>query len=179
MAKKAIVFLANGVEETEFIASYDILKRAGVEVETIGVQGKEIISSSGVKFLADSTEKTCPVADILILPGGLEAVRTLEKESWIIKIIEKFNAQGKLLGAICAAPTILSKAQVLKSKYFTCYPGQEKSIEGNYMPGEKVVVDGNVITARSVASTFEFALEIVEMLEGKKKRQEVEKRMIY
>ncbi len=163
-------FLADGFEELEAIAPIDILRRADIEVITVGVTGEVINGRHGIKVTAD-----CPIDDIvlsdelegIILPGGLPGATNLEESSKVQKAIDFAAKNGKLVCAICAAPQILGHKGLLKGREAIAYPGFEKELEGAHISNSYVVTDGNFITAKGAGVATEFGLEIVSALKGK------------
>jgi 4-methyl-5(b-hydroxyethyl)-thiazole monophosphate biosynthesis len=169
---KLIMFLADGFEDIETFTPIDLLRKAGVTVDTVGVPGFQITSKSGVKVFVDKR-----IADVkeeeydgVILPGGSKSVETLGRTTKVVEIVKKMNSQNKLIGAICAAPSILAKHGILDNKKATIAPGMEKELA--YPRGANVVVDGNVITSQSPKTAMEFAVKLVEFTAGKQKGTE-------
>lgn len=164
------VFLADGFEEIEALTPVDFLRRAGVEVVTVGVGKKEITGSHNIKVIADITaEQANPQnADMIVLPGGIPGTPNLQADRYVQNAIDYMIGNDKYVAAICAAPSILGEKEILKGKKATCYRGFEDKLIGAEYTGEAVCVDGKVITARSAGVAREFALELVEALKGKK-----------
>ncbi len=177
--KKALIFLVTGFEEIEALATVDVLRRGGVDIKTVSlIDNKTVVGSHSIPVIADELFDNADfsTADILILPGG--TVRINEHDGLKKKILEFDNA-GKKIAAICAAPMVLGGLGILKGKKATCYPGFEKYLEGAELTtSEAVIVQGNVITGRGPGLTLDFALEILEILEGKHKRDEVAKGLL-
>lgn len=172
MAKKVLVILAEGFEEIEAVTPVDVLRRAGVDVILAGLPGKTVSGAHGIKFQTDITlEEYHELPDAIILPGGMPGAQNLAESEKVAQLIEKMNAEKRLIGAICAAPALaLAPTGILDGKRATCYPGFEKSFSGAITFSEdRVVVDGNVITSRGPGSALEFALELVEKLVSKEK----------
>lgn len=161
------LFLANGFEEIEAIATVDIIKRAGLKITTVGVGGSEIIGAHNIPVKSDICETELDFNDInmVILPGGMPGTTNLAKSEVVKDALIYCNANDKYISAICAAPSVLGKYGLLKNKNFTCYPGCEDGIDGNYTK-EKVTVDGKIITGIGPGATFDFAFKIVETLCG-------------
>lgn len=165
-----LVFLANGFEETEAVAPIDILRRNGQNVVTVGIGEEVITSSHGITVVPDVTEADMSLMtdiDMIVLPGGMPGTLNLEKSRTVQDTIDYCAANGKFIGAICAAPSILGKKGLLKGKKATCFPGFEEFLEGADFTGEPVEKDGNIITARGVGVAVEFGLKLVEALSGK------------
>ena len=172
--KKAFVFLTTGFEEIEALATVDILRRGGVDVTTISLESSvTVVSSHNVQVVADKmfADVDFSVPDILILPGGTPRYN---EHDGMKKQVLAFYEAGKEVAAICASPMVFGGLGILKGRRATCYPGFEKYLEGATLAtSEAVVVDGNVTTGRGPGLTFDFALQVLETLEGKAKRDEV------
>ena len=165
--KKAAVFLANGFEEMEAISPIDILRRAGIEVDVVSINlDLKVVGAHGVKIESDINIKDVNVDlyDAIICPGGMPGSTNLRDNDKVISIIKEANSKGKLIAAICAAPIVLDKADVLDVNY-TTYPTVEKGIKGGtYQSDKKVVVDKNIITSAGPSTAIDFAVEIVRYL---------------
>ena len=171
------LFLADGFEVIEAMSPLDMLRRAKIETVTVGVTGKNVTASCGVTVTADITidEFTFNNADAIILPGGMPGTLNLEENSVVQSAIDKADAEGKLICAICAAPSVLGHKGLLNGKEATCYPGFEDALEGASLSEKYVAVDGNIITARGAGVSVEFGLEIVKQLKGEAESQRVRK----
>ncbi len=170
--KKVLIFLVDGFEEIEALATADILRRGNVNVTTVSVTGKkEVTGSHKIPVIADVLfEEADFNVDMLILPGGTTALN--DHEALKDKIVE-FNNAGKMIAAICAAPMVLGGLGILKGKCATAYPGFEQYLQDADFSPEAIIVDGNIITGRGPALSFKFALTILEILEGRKSSDEV------
>ena len=174
------VFFADGFEEMEAFAAVDILKRAGVPVQMVTVTDDEIVRGAhGVPVLCDKNFENCDFFDavMLVLPGGLPGATTLAEHEGLGKLLVRFAAEDKNLAAICAAPMVLGKLELLKGKKATCYPGFDKYLEGAEYTGAMVEKDGNIITGKGPGACMKFALALVEHLCGKEKVQDLEEAM--
>ncbi|MCC5994511.1 MAG: DJ-1/PfpI family protein [Candidatus Aenigmarchaeota archaeon] len=158
---RLIVPLAEGFEEIEAIAVIDILRRANIKVDVVGVEDEVVAGRNGIKVLCDKiiTDVKPEDYDGIILPGGNPGYKNLENNQQVINIIKSLNSRGKLVAAICASPTILEKIGILEDKKATCYPTMKDKIK-NFV-NERVVVDKNIITSQGPGTAIEFALEIV------------------
>ena len=170
--------LAEGFEEIEALTVVDVLRRAGINVDTVGVMGSMVTGSHGVRVMTDKKilEINADEYDGIVLPGGNPGYLNLGRSSKIIEILKKFDAEGKLIAAICAAPSVLAKAGVLEGKKATIYPGMEKELP--YPRGERVVIDGKVITSQAPGTAMEFALAIVEFLAGKDRAFQMKRQLV-
>lgn len=179
---KAVVFFAPGLEECEALLVVDILRRAGAEVTIAAVGGGHIVHSArGVNIVADAKAESLDYAgcDCCVLPGGLPGVTNLKADKIVAKVCQKFAEQGKLVAAICAAPTALGAFGVLKGKRATVYPGMEGELTGANYTDEPVVVDGNIVTGRALGAAIPFALELAARLEGQQAADKVRKAIVY
>lgn len=182
MPKNIYVFLAEGFEETEAVATIDLLRRAGLptHIVTIGDE-PHVTGAHGIAIQADLSIREVYSADVraLVLPGGLPGVTNLDASPRLHELIQDAVTDGKLLAAICAAPSIYGRLGLLEGKEATAYPGFEGQLKGAKATESPVVRSGNFITAKSAAYTFDFALAVIEALEGKAKADEVAAALIY
>lgn len=171
-------FLADGFEELEAIAPIDMLKRAGVEVITVGVTGKNVTGSHNITLVCDITADELELSDDLeavILPGGMPGTLNLEKSPVVQNAVDYAVSTDKYVCAICAAPSILGHKGLLKGKKATAFPGFEKDLEGAITNDYFVACDGKFITARGAGVAAEFGLKIVCELVSEEKSKEIEK----
>lgn len=159
------VFLANGFEEIEALATVDILRRANVEVVTVGVGSKMPVGAHGIAVCADITEDELDLSRIegVVLPGGMPGTTNLEASAVVQSAVAYAAERGLLLAAICAAPSILGHGGYLRGKRATCYPGFESELQDADL-GKGIVVDGNIITASGAGVAVDFALALVRYL---------------
>lgn len=163
------VFLAGGFEETEAIAPIDILRRSELQVTTVGIGEDVIVSSHGIAVIPDITEvEFVPSDDIdmIVLPGGMPGTLNLEKSRTVQDAIDYCLKNDKYIAAICAAPSIIGKKNILLGKKATCFPGFEQFLVGAEYTGEGVVQDGKIITAKGAGVAIEFGLKLSEILTG-------------
>ncbi len=166
--KKAVVLLAEGFEEIEAITAIDLLRRAGISVTTVGLGSQEIRGARGVVVRTEAQlSGFAEEFDALVLPGGQPGSTNLASSAEVLCLVRRSFSEGKLISAICAAPSVLGKAGILEGKRATCYPGVEEKLTGSITETAPVVVDGTVITSRGVGTAILFALEIVSYLEGR------------
>lgn len=163
-----IIFLADGFEEIEAISPIDILRRGGVNVLTVGVTGKTVSGSHGIRIECDTTEKELNLQgqtpECVILPGGMPGTLNLEKNEKVISAVESAAKDGAVVGAICAAPSILGKMGLLKGRAATCYPGFEEYLIDAEVVHDSVCISDNVVTANGAGSVFEFAFALADMI---------------
>ncbi|GHU80631.1 thiazole biosynthesis protein ThiJ [Clostridia bacterium] len=165
------VFFAHGFEEIEAVTPVDILRRAELEVQTVGIGAKTITGSHGITIHCDISDKEASPKNLemIVLPGGLPGTLNLEKSKIVQSFIDHVVENDIWLGAICAAPSILGHKGVLKGKKVTCFPGYEDELEGAEVTGERVVRDGKLITGKGAGASKEFALKLVECLLGRER----------
>ena len=174
-----LIPLAQGCEELEAVTIIDLLRRAGLEVTSAGLDNEIVKASRGVSLVPD-TNLTAALQqdyDMIVLPGGLPGADHLDNDSRLRERIIKMADKGKYVAAICAAPKVLANAGVLKGKKATCYPGVLDALDIK-SEGSAVVEDGNIITSRGPGTAMDFALTLIEKLVGKEKRDEVEKGLV-
>jgi len=182
MAKKALVILAEGFEETEAITCIDILRRAGIETTSAGLNSIDVKSSRGIIVRADKKlEESDTDFDACVLPGGMPGAANLAASKTVLKIIHAMNNAKKLIAAICAAPAVvLAPEGLLNNKSATCFPGMEKAFgPGIHFKKDSVVIDGSIITSRALGTALPFALAITEQLVGRDTREKIEKAVLY
>lgn len=163
---KVYEFIADGGEEIEALTTVDVLRRGGVDIETVSITGKrEATMAHGVTIVCDKTfeEADLSDADMLLLPGGMPGATNLLEHEGVRKALLAQNAAGKLIGAICAAPMVLGDLGLLKGKKATCYPGFEKYLTGATYTHELWTKDGNIITGEGPAATLPYAYEILRL----------------
>lgn len=166
------VFLAEGFEEVEALTPVDILRRAGIETYLVSVNDKKSVKSShGVEIKADKkfSEIDKDAADMLILPGGMPGTLNLYLFKPLMKLVTDYNAKGKRIAAICAAPTNFGKLGLLEGKKAVCYPGMEDELIGAKVMKDSVVTDGNITTSRGMGTAIDFSLELLKLLTGNEK----------
>lgn len=161
------LFLAEGFEETEALTTLDMLRRAELDVLTVGVGAKVVTGSHKIPVVADVMDIEITPDESLscvILPGGMPGTLNLEKSSTVQRFIDFAAENNKLICAICAAPSILGHKGLLKGKNAICYDGFEAQLEGAIISDKPVCRDGNFITAAGAGVSVEFGLEIVKEL---------------
>ena len=165
---KVALLLANGFEEIEALLPLDLLRRASITVDTIGIGGKMITGAHAVTVAADLTDDEANASDYsaVIFPGGMPGATNLDNAEFTDKVIAAVNAVGGRIAAICAAPLVLGKRGLLKGKKATCYPGFENELLGATVVSDPVVTDGCITTAKGMGVALEFAKELVSLLAG-------------
>lgn len=163
------MFLAQGFEEVEALCPLDLIRRAGVEICTVGIGGKEITGSHGITVLADMTDDAFAALDdqapdMVILPGGMPGSLNLDTSPVVDAAIRAAVKSNGYLAAICAAPLILGRRGLLEGRRATCYPGFENELTGALEIGGRVIRDGKIITGTGMGVALEFGLELVSVL---------------
>lgn len=180
MAKRVLIPLAEGFEEIEAVALIDVLRRGEVDVIIGGVEGEYIASARNVVIKADKRieDIDANTLDMIVLPGGYGGTMKLAENQKVQSLIKELNANGKLVGAICAAPIALKEAGVLKGAY-TCYPSvEEKTGKENYVADKIVVKSDNVMTSKGPGTAVCFGLEILKELMGESVAKKVKEEML-
>ncbi len=163
------LFLADGFEEIEALCPLDLLRRANLEVTTVGVTGKTVIGAHGIAVTADIAETEFTPADLsmIILPGGMPGTKNLDASLAVHRALDFAVANKKPIAAICAAPMILGKRGLLRGKHATCFPGFEEYLDGAALSEKSVVRDGDIVTAKGMGVALPFGLALVEYFCGK------------
>lgn len=169
------VFLAQGFEEIEALAPVDILRRADIEVCTVGIGGEFITGRSGITVKADITDTQLKDGDfaMLVLPGGMPGASNLDESKLVDTLLARAKDSGAWLAAICAAPFVLGKRGLLAGKKAVCYPGFEDQLQGAIITDAPVQRDEGVITAVGPGAAVDFALELVRALRGEETANEI------
>jgi len=171
-----LVPLAQGCEELEAITVVDLLRRAGIDVVTAGLDEQPVKASRGTVLIPDTTldDALKRDYDMVVLPGGLPGADHLDNDPRIHTLLRNMAAAGRYTAAICAAPKVLAHSGLLDGRQATSYPGALDDIGGVDYRTEAVVEDGTIITSRGPGTAMDFALTLIERLVGKGKRDEVE-----
>ena len=174
--KKVFIFLAEGFEETEAVATIDIMLRGDLDVTSVSITGNLLVTGAhGIAVAADTLFENVDISsgDMLVLPGGMPGASNLNAHAGVKDALEQYAANGKKIAAICAAPLVLGGLGLLQGKKATAYPGFESTLTGATYISSPVVKDGNIITGRGPGFALQFGLTIVEELQGKAKADEV------
>lgn len=168
--KKIIIPLAQGFEEIEAVTSIDVLRRANIDVTTVSLGDLKVKGAHNIVVLADKSVDQIDIDEFdgILLPGGMPGSTNLRDDDRVIKMTRTLYKAGKLVSAICAAPIVLEKANVLKGRKATSYPGFNEEMPSCNYVDDRVVVDGNIITGKGPGVALEFALKIVDYLAGEK-----------
>ncbi len=164
------VFLAEGFEEIEALAPVDVLRRGGVKVQTVGVTGKTVNGSHGIPVVCDITidEATDKGLEAVVLPGGLPGTTNLEKNADVQRFLDIADERKLIIGAICAAPSVLGHKGLLVGKNTVCFPGFESELKGANVLDVPSVRDGNIVTGWGAGGSLAFAFELLAAITGDK-----------
>ena len=185
--KKTLIIAFDGFEETELVATADIIRRGGISCEIYSMTGREVLKgNNGMRLVSDCImEKDPDVAgyvqkyDGIVLPGGGPNAMSLRDDERCIELLKAFYNAGKMTAAICAAPIALEKAGLLKGKKATSYTDMLDKKNCEYIPGSKAQVTDNIITSCGPGGAYEFGYAIVEKLAGKAMSVKIKKDMLY
>lgn len=184
MEKKAYVFLADGFEEVEGLTQVDLMRRAGIDVKMVSVTGeKRVCGAHRIQVMADATFEQMALsldqADLLVLPGGMPGTLGLKNHKGLETLLKKYYKKKKYIAAICAAPGVFGSFGFLEGRKACIYPGMEEELKGAEISFEPVVKDEFVITGRGVGTAIPFALELIRVLCGKEKADEIADSIVY
>jgi len=175
---KVYLFLADGFEEIEAITPIDIFRRANLDVITVSISDNKLVRGAhDISIMADClfAETDFHENDLLYLPGGMPGTKNLDAHQGLKELLQNQATENKKIAAICAAPSILGKMGLLTSKEAICYPGFEDQLVGAILSNEKIVISGNVSTAKGAGVVVEFALKLVEELTDKQTADKIAK----
>ncbi|MCR5177996.1 MAG: DJ-1/PfpI family protein [Lachnospiraceae bacterium] len=181
MAQTA-VFLAEGFEEIEALTVVDLLRRARIGCGTVSVGPDRMVTGSHkITVTADLLfdQVDFDALDMIILPGGAPGTENLRNFKPLTDRVTEFDAAGRYISAICAAPTIFGQLGLLKGKKACCYPGLEDKLEGADVSMDSVCVDGHITTSRGMGTAIDFALAIIERFQGTQAAEDMALRVVY
>ncbi len=164
------IFFADGFEEVEAIATLDVIRRAGIQIESVGIGSKSITGTHGINITCDKSESEIEINGKLngiILPGGMPGTTNLLNCKTVNDSIDYCYDNHLFICAICAAPLILGRKGILKGRKAVCFPGFENELNEAFIPDDFVCRDDNIITAKGMGSAVNFGLEIVSAVCGK------------
>jgi 4-methyl-5(b-hydroxyethyl)-thiazole monophosphate biosynthesis len=182
MSKRALIAVADGVEDLELVTLIDVLRRAEIEVLVASIEARRMFSCArGTRLTADAmlVDVLAQDFDLIVLPGGMPGAQHLADHQPLAERVREQAAAGKLFAGICAAPALaLQTYGVLKQRRMTCYPAFSDRLSGCTFVDQPVVVDGNCITSQGPGTALEFALTLVEQLAGRASRATVAKALL-
>lgn len=168
MTPSALVVLAPGFEEVEALAVVDILRRAGVEVVCAATVDGPVEGRNGIRVLADASldDALGRTFDLVVLPGGKVGTDNLRADARVIELVRGQHSAGRLIAAICAAPTVLAAAGLVEGRRVTSHPSVRGELGGAVLTDDRVVVDGRIVTSQGPGTALEFAFKLAELLVG-------------
>lgn len=175
------VMLGTGFEEVEALTPVDLMCRAGIDVKTVGINGKIVSGSHKIGIEADLTLEELDPSDLemIVLPGGLGGVASIRASEKTLALVRRAYEENRFVAAICAGPTVLADLGITDGKKATCYPGCEGGMGNAKMQKDAAVVrEGTVITGTSVGCAVKFALALIEALRGEAAAQEIREQIV-
>src|SRR5699024_473464 len=179
---KVYIFLADGFEDIEGLTVVDLMRRAGIDIETVSIKNsREITTSHNITMYTDRTFEGTDFsdADMLVLPGGMPGTKYLGEYAPLTELLTEFYGKGGKVAAICAAPIVFAGLGFLKNRKATSYPSFMDKLDGAEVLEDKVVVDGNVTTSRGLGTAIPFALSLIEQLMGRAKAEEIAESIVF
>ena len=186
---KAVMFFAEGFEEVEALSVVDVLRRGGVEVQMTAITEKSssddkcqvITGAHGIGICMDNEIRDINFeeTDAFLLPGGMPGTKNLKNSKAVCDILVRACENEKLVGAICAAPSVLGACGLLKGKKATCYPGFEQELTGADVSMEAVVADGTIVTSRGVGTALDFGLKILSLLTNEENSKNIKESILH
>ncbi len=174
------ILFANGFEEVEALTVVDMARRAKIEVEMISLNDDLYVTGShNIIVKCDKLLKDAVLLDGIVLPGGIPGVPNIESNKDAVELIKKHYSEGKLVAAICAAPTLLGRAGILSDKKAVCYPDMMEQLICKEKMNVKSVKDKNIITSQSAGTAMDFAFEIIKYLKDENTAENVKKSIYY
>ena len=169
------IMMADGFEEIEALTPVDILRRAGLDARMVAVGSKVAVGSHGIAVVCDMTADEVNLDEVtaVVFPGGMPGSLNLDASPYSDKFIEAVTKNRGRLAAICAAPLVLGRRGLLDGKRAICYPGFENELKGAIIENAPVVTDGNITTAIGMGAALPFALELVRVILGEEKANEI------
>lgn len=180
--KQAVMLFATGFEEVEALMTVDILRRGGVEVKLASItEDMTVCGSHGIQVGMDTTLAQTELngMDAILLPGGMPGTLNLGKDEAVCRAVKQMYEAGKIVGAICAAPSVLGACGILEGRRATCYPGFEDKLTGAEFVDEMAVVDGNVVTSRGLGTSMEFGFTLLSLLGSQEKSEEIRRSIVF
>ncbi|MEX6501604.1 DJ-1 family glyoxalase III [Pseudomonas zhanjiangensis] len=182
MSQRALITVADGVEDIECVTLIDVLRRAEIEVVVASIEGRRMITCArGTRLTADTmlVDVLAQEFDLIVLPGGMPGAQRLAEHEPLAERVREQARAGKFYAGICAAPALaLQQFGVLRQRQMTCYPSFSDRLSGCSFIDQPVVVDGTCITSQGPGTALAFALTLVEQLCGKGTRQQVAEAML-
>ncbi len=180
--KRVAILFAEGLEEVEALTVVDLLRRAKIACDIVALADADRVTGShGITILTDNcfSKARFDLYDGVVLPGGMPGTRHLAEDERVLELLRSFHEAGKLTAAICAAPTVLSKAGLLGGRKAVCYPGMETQLNGALVSEDPVAEDGSIITGRGVGTAIPFALALVRYLDSAERAEALAKAIVF
>ncbi|MBQ9987529.1 MAG: DJ-1/PfpI family protein [Erysipelotrichales bacterium] len=176
---KLLTILSNGFEDLECIGTLALCRRAGIQADIYTLHDTQAIGKYNTPLTSVDTLTNADLStyDALFIPGGPH-YEELENSEVVKNVITYFMEHGKVVAAICAAPTILGHMGYLKNKHYTCYTEMNEDFGGTFHD-EHSVTDGNLVTGRAAAGTIDFAFALIEVLGGKELADAIKEEVYY
>lgn len=174
------MLLGTGFEETEAIAPLDLLRRAGVKIMTVGINGRTVYGGHGIGIETDMELAQMDLTDVemIIIPGGLGGVASIRASEGAMSALKFAWDNGKFVAAICAGPTVLADLGITSGKKATCYPGCEDGMGDAIMVSDAAVTDGKLITGTSAGCAVAFGLELIKALKGADEAERIKAQIV-
>jgi len=178
---KILVYLAPGFEEIEAVTIIDLLRRAELEVIVAGLQPDQVTGSHGISLVPDIfyVDVDPDDYDCLVLPGGQPGSSNLKANVQVLETVKKYHREKKLIAAICAAPTVLTEAGVLKNRKVTSYPDNKSTFSDSDYQELSVVRDGMIVTSRGVGTAIAFVLELIKIIKDETTANKLSARILW
>jgi len=178
---KILMYLAPGFEEIEAVTIIDLLRRAGLDVTVAGLRAEQVTGSHQITIVPDIFygDVNPDDYDCLVLPGGQPGSTHLKNDTRVLQTITTYHQENKLIAAICAAPTVLAAADILKNKKVTSYPSEKDVFKSSDYQESTVVTDGMIVTSRGVGTAIEFSLELIRIIKGEAAMKEQAARILW
>ena len=176
------VFFANGYEEIEALTVVDLTRRAGIETWMVSITDEKTVTGShGITVSMDKTlsEVNFEEVDMIVLPGGMPGTLNLEACKPLMEKVKEFDANGKYISAICAAPTVFGHLGLLKGKKACCYPSMEDGLVGAEVTFETTAVADHILTSRGMGTAIDFGLQIIARFQGQDAADEMAAKIVY
>ena len=176
------VFFANGYEEIEALTVVDLTRRAGIETWMVSITDEKTVTGShGITVSMDRTlrEVNFEEVDMIVLPGGMPGTLNLEACEPLMEKVKEFDADGKYISAICAAPTVFGHLGLLKGKKACCYPSMEDGLVGAEVTFETTAVADHILTSRGMGTAIDFGLQIIARFQGREAADEMAAKIVY
>lgn len=179
--RKLIIILAEGFEEIEALTVVDVLRRADYICDMVSLGDLQVRGAHGITVMADKDISEGSLHDYegVILPGGMPGTINLKNDIRVIELVKEFYASGKLVAAICAAPTVLAKADIVNGKCITSYPDFKEEFDHSIYKEDLVVREENILTSRGAATALEFSYEILNYFGEEEKSEDLKEAMTY